>query len=116
MKDGMRHATIFTLRAEPQTIRIKPAGTAVVQQNCIHCHEDTLFTVEAHKVTYEAYQAGDGKLCWDCHREVPHGRVRSLSAAPYANVPRLEEVSPEWLKKFVPVMDHFFIEKEEDHE
>ena len=38
-KDGLRHATIFTLRAEPQVIFIKDEGKEVVQQNCIRCHE-----------------------------------------------------------------------------
>ena len=31
-QDGLRHATIFTLRKEPQVIFIKEAGKAVVQQ------------------------------------------------------------------------------------
>ena len=37
-KDGMRHAAIFTARAESQTIFIKEAGRDVVQNNCIRCH------------------------------------------------------------------------------
>ena len=36
--DGLRHATVFTLRREPQVIFIKSAGKKVVQQNCIRCH------------------------------------------------------------------------------
>ncbi len=32
-KDGLRHATIFTLRKEPQVIFIKEEGKNVVQQN-----------------------------------------------------------------------------------
>ena len=38
-KDGLRHATMFTLRAEPQVIFIKHAGREVVQKNCVRCHE-----------------------------------------------------------------------------
>ncbi|MBN2174164.1 MAG: cytochrome c nitrite reductase small subunit, partial [Bacteroidales bacterium] len=38
-KDGLRHATIFTARAEPQVIFIKEEGKEAVQQNCIRCHE-----------------------------------------------------------------------------
>jgi len=34
-KDGLRHATVFTMRAEPQVIFIKDEGRDVVQQNCI---------------------------------------------------------------------------------
>jgi cytochrome c nitrite reductase small subunit len=102
MRDGMRHSTIFTLRAEPQVIRIKPYAAAAVQQNCIRCHESVLEDASVHKVTYEDAQAGEGKLCWDCHREVPHGRVRSLAATPFANVPELPGVVPEWMKGLIP--------------
>ena len=43
-KDGLRHATIFTLRAEPQVIFIREAGIKVVKDNCVRCHEQQ-FTV-----------------------------------------------------------------------
>jgi hypothetical protein len=38
-KDGMRHATMFTLRLEPQVIFIHEAGQNVVQNNCVRCHD-----------------------------------------------------------------------------
>src|SRR5690606_35170681 len=38
--DGMRHATMFTFRMEPQVIQIKEAGSNVVQGNCLRCHGD----------------------------------------------------------------------------
>ena len=41
-KDGLRHATIFTLNKEPQVIEIKDAGKEVVQQNCLRCHEQLI--------------------------------------------------------------------------
>lgn len=41
-KDGLRHATVFTLRAEPQVIVIKNAGRKAVHQNCIRCHSPLL--------------------------------------------------------------------------
>ncbi len=37
-KDGLRHATVFTLRNEPQVIFIKEEGAEVVHQNCVRCH------------------------------------------------------------------------------
>ena len=41
-------------------------------------------------------------MCWDCHRETPHGRVRSLSAVPNAQVPQLPSTVPNWFKnKFI---------------
>lgn len=100
-KDGMRHATIFTLRNEPQVIQIKHQGVNVVQQNCIRCHSFVNEEVKTTNVTGENYKHGEGKLCWECHREVPHGTVNSLSSTPYARVPRLGDPVPEWLNNLM---------------
>src|SRR5690606_33919752 len=97
-QDGMRHATVFTLRAEPQVIQIKEAGIAVVQENCKRCHTDLNERIGLLEVTRENNLHGEGKLCWDCHREVPHGRVKSLSSTPNARVPLPESPVPTWLK------------------
>lgn len=97
-KDGMRHATIFTLNTAPQAIRIKEDGKSVVQQNCIRCHETQVNPVAAANVTGENYKEGEGHLCWDCHREVPHGRISSQASTPYAYVPDQNSVLPDWLK------------------
>ncbi len=98
-QDGLRHATIFTLRNEPQVIKIKDAGKAVVQENCKRCHEYLNKEVGTYTTTLKTHQKGEGKLCWECHRETPHGTVNSLSATPYARVPELESPVPEWLKR-----------------
>jgi cytochrome c nitrite reductase small subunit len=111
-KDGLRHATIFTMRNEPQVIHILEAGINVVQNNCIRCHEQQMECMKCHiKV------AGDGdvdeismlngefpdyhaeRLCWDCHRETPHGRVNSISSVPNARVPVPSSPVPEWMKR-----------------
>lgn len=99
-QDGLRHSKVFTLRQEPQVIHIKEAGAAVVQQNCIRCHGFRVQDVSVRNVTYHNHLEGQGMLCWNCHREVPHGRVRGLSSAPYARLPRPGPVMPEWLKTF----------------
>ena len=98
--DGIRHATMFTLRLEPQVIRLKEAGKEIVQENCLRCHINTLNPVSAKNVTGENYKHGEGKLCWECHREVPHGRISSQTSTPNAMVPSLKSVLPEWMKKF----------------
>jgi len=38
------------------------------------------------------------RLCWDCHRETPHGRVNSISSVPNARVPVPSSPVPEWMK------------------
>jgi len=98
-KDGLRHSTMFTLRLEPQVIQIKEAGINVVQDNCKRCHSDMVSMVSLTEVTGKNYREGKGHRCWDCHREVPHGTVNSLSAYPSALVPRLSPVIPSWLSK-----------------
>jgi cytochrome c nitrite reductase small subunit len=92
MKDGMRHSYMFTMRLEPQVIRIKEAGQEVVQQNCIRCHSDLVSMVKIVEVTSENSKTGKGHRCYDCHRETPHGTVNSLSSVQAALVPRLEKV------------------------
>lgn len=97
--DGLRHAAVFTARAEPQVIRIEKAGETVVQENCIRCHIRLLETTRLVTTTAHGARAGEDRLCWDCHREVPHGAVSSLASTPFALVPRLSPVVPEWMQR-----------------
>ncbi|MFA6455504.1 MAG: cytochrome c nitrite reductase small subunit [Bacteroidota bacterium] len=99
--DGTRHSFMFTFRMEPQVIHIHDAGTAVVQQNCIRCHSSLTQNVKERFVTLNEQQHGGGKLCWECHRETPHGRVNSLASVPYARVPIPSTVTPEWMKEYL---------------
>lgn len=100
-KDGMRHATIFTLRREPQAIIIKPEGSEVVQENCIRCHKELFHRLKVMKDNPIAEHNNQVRKCWFCHRSTPHGRVRSLSSAPFARVPTTESLVPAWLKRMM---------------
>jgi cytochrome c nitrite reductase small subunit len=98
-KDGLRHATMFTLRMEPQVIFIKEEGKKVVHDNCVRCHSDLLNdTKMLAKNAYAAHSKTD-RECWECHREVPHGRVNSLSSTPFARIPTETAKYPSWLEK-----------------
>ncbi|MDL2211185.1 cytochrome c nitrite reductase small subunit, partial [Bacteroides sp. OttesenSCG-928-M17] len=44
---------------------------------------------------------GEGKACWDCHREVPHTVVSNLSSSPNAIVPLPQSPVPDWLKNIM---------------
>jgi len=95
-KDGLRHATIFTLKREPQVIFIKEDGKSVVQDNCIRCHFRENEVVNT-RTGYADWVSNNGKLCWECHSEVPHGSVNSLSSVSYF----LEDnsnITPNWIK------------------
>lgn len=99
-KDGLYHATVFTLRAEPQAIRPRDESYGVIMNNCIRCHTqlNTEF-VKTGMISYSDVNEGKGKACWDCHTQVPHTKVSSLSASPNALVPLPESPVPEWLKE-----------------
>ncbi len=97
-KDGIRHASIFTARLEPQTIFIKEASVKVVQNNCVRCHTKLITNAKLLSQTSEFHTHFKDRLCWSCHQEVPHGRVNSLSSVPNARVPVLTSPIPKWLK------------------
>ena len=85
-RDGVRHSTIFTLGNEPQVIRLSDSAVPVVEANCQRCHAAVV-----NQVHLKQWQPGD-KRCWDCHREVPHGRVHSLSSVPASQRPTLPAI------------------------
>jgi cytochrome c nitrite reductase small subunit len=87
-EDGLWHSTVFTMRWEPQVIRLSARAKPVVQANCKRCHGRVVEEVAA-----SAHGADGDRPCWDCHRETPHGTVRSLSAAPTVFQPRLPGVT-----------------------
>lgn len=90
--DGMRHSLLFTFRRERQVIQAIPASREVIQENCVRCHERVTGRVSLGP------HVDTSRSCTDCHREVPHGRVHSLSSVPNARVPDLEPVAPQWFR------------------
>lgn len=100
--DGMRHVAVFLTHGEQQVIRANPESSQVIMENCIRCHTqlNTEF-VKTGKIDYMKAQVGEGKTCWDCHREVPHGGQSNLAATPHALVPYPESPVPGWLKKMI---------------
>ena len=97
--DGMRHAAIFTMKGEKQVIKATDESSSVIMNNCIRCHEqlNTEF-VKTGKMNFKMVTEGEGKACWDCHRDVPHGK-NSLSSTPNSFVPYPKSLVPDWLKK-----------------
>lgn len=96
-KDGLRHATVFTMRSEPQVIYIKEEAKKVVQDNCIRCHAK-LVTDNAVVARFDqSRHFRMDRSCVECHRETPHGRVNSLVSVPNAIIPKLKSPVPEWM-------------------
>lgn len=97
-KDGLRHATMFTLRAEPQVIKMHKPGQNVVQQNCLRCHQQ-MFDHNIIELKHQGFQSvTETRQCWECHRTTPHGSVKGLATVPNALVPILGPIVPDWLK------------------
>ncbi len=99
-KDGIGHVVAFLTHSERDAIQAHSQSSQVIMNNCIRCHTqlNTEF-VKTGQVDYMMSQVGEGKACWDCHRDVPHGQGRSLSSSPNALVPYPESPVPEWLQK-----------------
>ena len=97
-KDGLRHATMFTFHMEPQVIKMHEAGQRVVQENCKGCHQRINEQVGLLNISLKDKIHDNGKLCWDCHREVPHGRVKGLNSTPYSKVPLPGSPVPEFIR------------------
>lgn len=100
--DGMRHVAVFLTHGEKDVVRANGESSEVIMNNCIRCHTqlNTEF-VSTGRIDYMMSQVGEGKACWDCHRDVPHGGSNSVASNPNALVPYPDSPTPEWLKKMI---------------
>ena len=70
-ENGFWHSKGFTLQDFPEPIRIKPKNAAILQRNCIHCHEGFVSDLVHHG----AFDDGSNN-CVRCHVSVGHGPPR----------------------------------------
>ena len=83
--DGMKHVGYFVTNSEHQAIMAEEASAEVIMDNCIRCHtEINTRMVRTGKIDYMLAKRGEGFACWDCHRNVPHGGMNTLSSTPGA--------------------------------
>ena len=81
--DGWNHSVAFTLNSYKNNIQISEDGANRVQANCVKCHSSLSSTVTANANRYHSDKSVEGRKCWECHKHVPHGLVRSLSSTPF---------------------------------
>lgn len=94
-KDGMKHVAYFVTHSERQCIMAEEPSKQVIMNNCIRCHTQlNQEFVKTGRIDYMQAKTGDGKACWDCHRNVPHGGMNSLSSTSHVDVP----IPPAWGK------------------
>lgn len=83
-RDGWNHSVAFTMNSYGNRMLISDDGARRVQENCIRCHASHATTLAQTGEGYHAFGSenlGERK-CWDCHRLVPHGKVRSIHSDP----------------------------------
>ncbi|MDH3391582.1 MAG: cytochrome c nitrite reductase small subunit [Desulfobulbaceae bacterium] len=84
-RDGFKHSVAMTFRTyEGQNIRASESAKKRIQANCIRCHSELVSQITANSKLYETkgVSFGRDRMCWGCHRDVPHGRARGLNATP----------------------------------
>ncbi|MCE5333075.1 MAG: cytochrome c nitrite reductase small subunit [Desulfobacteraceae bacterium] len=64
--EGMWDAYVFYSGKVPETIRITGKGAAIVKENCLRCHEQTVMNINTDRD------------CWQCHRRLSHRLTGSL--------------------------------------
>jgi cytochrome c nitrite reductase small subunit len=74
--NGWHHSKGFTLQDFAEPIRIKPANSAILQENCLRCHEDMV-----HELISGARTDKDAVVCVHCHAAVGHGERAGLGGA-----------------------------------
>jgi cytochrome c nitrite reductase small subunit len=67
-ENGYHHSKGFTLQDFHEPIRIKAKNAAVLQNNCVRCHEDFV-----HGVLHGSSASDETARCVHCHRNVGHG-------------------------------------------
>lgn len=100
--DGMKHVAYFVTFSERQSIEAEDASAEVIMDNCIRCHKQlNQEFVNIGRIDYMEAKRGEGKACWDCHRDVAHMNKNSLSSAPNAEFvePMPPSPVPHWLQK-----------------
>ena len=102
--DGMKHVAYFVTHTERQAIMAEDLSAQVIMDNCIRCHTQlNQEFVKTGRMGFMQAKRGEGKACWDCHRNVPHGGMNSLSSTPNAEgvTPLPPSPVPEWLQKLM---------------
>jgi cytochrome c nitrite reductase small subunit len=104
-QDGLGHAAVYLTGKEPMAPRPRPAATKAIQDNCVRCHTTLTTDIASVGHTTDRIIPKDGhqqeKVCWDCHRHVPHTKNSGLASAPNTLAPFPASPVPDWLKSIL---------------
>jgi cytochrome c nitrite reductase small subunit len=82
-RDGYNHSVAMTFKTYGPNLRISTDAARRIQDNCIACHKEVVSQMLENSTLYEKVADSTvrmGRRCWECHRELPHGTMRNLSA------------------------------------
>jgi cytochrome c nitrite reductase small subunit len=68
-ENGFLHSKAFTLQEFHDPLVIRARNSRVLQESCIHCHQDLVADVLGHQDAAD----GGAMACVRCHRSVGHG-------------------------------------------
>jgi cytochrome c nitrite reductase small subunit len=63
---GMWDSYVFFSGKVPETIRLSDKGAAMLKENCVRCHEQTVSMIK------------EDRNCWQCHRRLSHRMTGTL--------------------------------------
>jgi cytochrome c nitrite reductase small subunit len=75
--NGYHHSKGFTFQDFDEPIRIKPANSRILQDNCLRCHQAIV-----HGLVSGARTDRDAVECVHCHATVGHGEMVGLGGPP----------------------------------
>jgi cytochrome c nitrite reductase small subunit len=68
-RNGWNHSSAFTLQNFPEPILITAPNAAILQENCVHCHQSLVHDLSA---------VSGSPRCVACHASVGHGEQVGL--------------------------------------
>ncbi len=74
-RQGAKDTYAFVTGHIPELMRAEEKTKEIVQENCIHCHQNAVADIMMGEQDFDRY-------CWDCHRHSAHGE-RGGSSSPY---------------------------------
>jgi cytochrome c nitrite reductase small subunit len=98
-QDGLRDSYLYLTRSERNRFDAGEHTRKMIQENCLRCHSELVDPLAWGKMSSMVGQGGQDRLCWDCHREVPHGRIKGLTTTPEAEIQLRSRPLPEWLRR-----------------
>lgn len=98
-KDGLSDTYSYLCGKERNLAHATDETRDIIQQNCIRCHSELVDPLTFGKMSAMAGRGGANRRCWDCHREVPHGKVHGLTTTPNMEIQLRARPLPGWLQQ-----------------